>query len=472
MLAISWQYLTGSAVATQVAARTEPEWPPHPDRVFQALVASWAERGQDAGERAALAWLEQLPAPDVAVPSDDLVAAAAARKVYVPVNDKSQDPAQRTRKERRFPSMVVGAEICSLRWPGADPAEHRDALARLVSGVPYLGHSSSLVRMWLDDAPPPSSWQPADERQAPDTFLRVAAPGRLAALVRDYADGGKAWRRPTIGAWTPYVRGAAPGEARGHHAGRMIVLRRIAGSQVSPLETLTLCGALRATLNRHAPSEQIRVLVSGHEPGGAALRSPHAAYVPLPFVGSTYADGHVLGVAVVLPHGAGFEEEDGLFAALAGASDPETATVTLTLAGGRTVVFSLEERPAPPHALRAVTWSRASRVWTSVTPIVLGRQAPRRHPDRDEFARQELVRSCADIGLPEPLEVRLLASAAVTGAPTAGQFPPLPTKRGLGRRQVHAWLRFAVPVGGPVLLGAGRYRGYGLLRPMSEGGDA
>jgi CRISPR-associated protein Csb2 len=37
------------------------------------------------------------------------------------------------------------------------------------------------------------------------------------------------------------------------------------------------------------------------------------------------------------------------------------------------------------------------------------------------------------------------------------------------RPQVHAWLRFDQPVTGPVMLGAGRYRGYGLGKPLDRG---
>jgi len=41
---------------------------------------------------------------------------------------------------------------------------------------------------------------------------------------------------------------------------------------------------------------------------------------------------------------------------------------------------------------------------------------------------------------------------------------------GLCRYQVHVVLEFAEPVGGPLLIGRGRYRGYGLCRPLREGG--
>jgi CRISPR-associated protein Csb2 len=43
----------------------------------------------------------------------------------------------------------------------------------------------------------------------------------------------------------------------------------------------------------------------------------------------------------------------------------------------------------------------------------------------------------------------------------------MPVKHGqTSRQQVHAWLRFGQPVEGPLLLGTGRYRGYGVCRTL------
>jgi CRISPR-associated protein Csb2 len=49
--------------------------------------------------------------------------------------------------------------------------------------------------------------------------------------------------------------------------------------------------------------------------------------------------------------------------------------------------------------------------------------------------------------------------------PGQGGFPQLRK----GKFQVHAQIDFADPVAGPLLLGAGRFRGYGLLRPWKGG---
>lgn len=84
MIAIDVELMTGRYVATSFHDRAEPEWPPHPARLFSALVATAAEHdGLVDGARQALRWLERQGAPRV------LASDASPRAVlttYVPVN--------------------------------------------------------------------------------------------------------------------------------------------------------------------------------------------------------------------------------------------------------------------------------------------------------------------------------------------------------------------------------------------------
>lgn len=83
-MAIEVELLTGRYVATSFNDRREPEWPPHPARLFSALVATASEHEDLAdGGRLALKWLEQQGAPHV------LASDAEPRVVvttYVPEN--------------------------------------------------------------------------------------------------------------------------------------------------------------------------------------------------------------------------------------------------------------------------------------------------------------------------------------------------------------------------------------------------
>lgn len=86
MLSIQVELLTGRYVATAHDDRRSAEWPPHPARLFSALVAAHYEATSTSpAEREALLWLEAQPAPSLRV-----VGGAGRRDihdVFVPVND-------------------------------------------------------------------------------------------------------------------------------------------------------------------------------------------------------------------------------------------------------------------------------------------------------------------------------------------------------------------------------------------------
>jgi CRISPR-associated protein Csb2 len=74
---------------------------------------------------------------------------------------------------------------------------------------------------------------------------------------------------------------------------------------------------------------------------------------------------------------------------------------------------------------------------------------------------------CRRARIPEPCEVIVTPVSAHFGAPPAEAFPRL-RNDGNERCHCHAILIFTEPVRGPILLGAGRYCGYGLCRPMLD----
>ena len=87
MLSFGVELLMRRAVITRWDNRAETEWPPHPDRLFMALVAAWGDTGEDPAHRKALEWLEGLSAPALAVPLE--VSERTPFTCYVPVNDDS-----------------------------------------------------------------------------------------------------------------------------------------------------------------------------------------------------------------------------------------------------------------------------------------------------------------------------------------------------------------------------------------------
>lgn len=483
MLAAEVRYLTGRVVSADVTAGNQKdavEWPPHPARFQMALVAAWGDGGEDGAEREAVEWLESLEPPLIvcgeATPrvggSGDSMLSGQPVTTYVPVNDpfgtgtrlRGGDPVEdRTRKERAFPSASVWPEVVRFLWPTARlTPERRAALDALARRTSCLGHSSSLVGVrWLDHASDHATWRPGVEHADEVRALRVPYPGRLSELVARHAEG----RRPAGGRVVRYGRqpdavDRADEPARGVF-GELVVLRRVEGDRLSARAAHGVAATLRAALMAHGPQPTPSWL-GGHEPGerSGPASTPHVGFVALPDVGHPHAGGHLLGCAILLPR-----------ALDAG----QRRQALVTLGHIEELVFRDGRRwrvePVGPDAalagLQRSTWTRSSRTWGSVTPVVLDRYPE--EPFGDEAAAI-VRRACVFAGLPEPDGVELGPVSWVAGAPPARDFAPMPGKPGRPARwHLHVRLRFDQLVAGPMAIGAGRYQGFGLCRPLAEG---
>src|ERR1043166_2388330 len=91
MFAIRIDLLTERYAATAYNDRERVEWPPHPARLFSALVATWAEgqlgTAEGDAELVALQWLQTQPAPRILASSVARTAERTAAVAFVPVND-------------------------------------------------------------------------------------------------------------------------------------------------------------------------------------------------------------------------------------------------------------------------------------------------------------------------------------------------------------------------------------------------
>jgi CRISPR-associated protein Csb2 len=149
------------------------------------------------------------------------------------------------------------------------------------------------------------------------------------------------------------------------------------------------------------------------------------------------------------------------------------------VAGDRswTLKLTAESSLRPRQALQPKRWTRASDQWASVTPLILDRH-PKPHFNKDpekwrESCREIIKAACVNLGLPEPISIEPSPYSPLAGVPAAPAFPaPSPRPGRPPRFHVHATLTFAELVHGPLLLGAGRFRGYGLFLPLSPADDA
>lgn len=521
MFAFGIRYLNGFVAASEPDARERVEWPPHPGRVFMALAAAHFQTGADPAERQALLWLEGLrEAPAIRAPE---ASRRAVVTTYVPVNDRAGDksrppkaqlqsaPLARDRQARTFARAWLEADTVYLVWPGGEPpAEVRTALEGLCGKVTRLGHSSSLVQMWLasDGEVGDPTWVPDDARAM--MHLRVAGTGTLEHLERRYGqarleeyaelqlaaeeegigsagtaarrrlrqvfpDGAPTPLRPTLSEYQGYARPApeepqaAPSCTVFSQHPIVLTLDREDGPyrHLDLLCVLAVARRWREALVSQSNDlpERVRQVVSGHARDGAPLQEAHLAFLPLAFVGHRHADGRLLGMGLALPASIALDGRRGVMRALARVR---------TLALGRLGSWRVEGVGAanPPWNLRPDVWTGANRgatSWSTVTPIAFDRHP--RSRDRASYGQEVeemIAESCRRIGLPEPYVVRVTPISGHLGVPPSHAFPRLLRKDGSQRRHTHAIVAFDRPVRGPILLGAGRYLGYGFCRPLES----
>ncbi len=546
MLALGIEFLTGRYVATAYNDRRRAEWPPHPARIFSALIATHFEDPErDPRERDALLWLERQSPPeihgtearardvvDVFVPVNDATVVGdvwaelddveeARAAVVVAFGEKSESkarkalekaearlaakvaraiapvagklpaetlklgasllPDQRGKQARTFPSVVPDEPRVTLVWPKADVSDElRAALDRLAARVARLGHSSSLVsmRVLADDQVVAQPFRVPDPDG--DEVLRGVEPGQLDRLCADFTHHQGS---------TPRVMPAAVHLYRTHRPARAdlassifgddwIVFATDPGTLFPVSRTVEIARAVRGALQRHSPEQPPPEIISGHQPAGPPSTRAHLAIVPLPFVGGPHADGHLRGIALILPRAATATERQAVMRAVGAwerskrdGRDDASPTSLITLGGG--IALRVDRQTTPTlKTLQASRWCRPSRQWATVTPIALDR-----HPgdlrERDGLAQAKaiaaaadsIVEACIRIGLPAP-RVEIHPAAPVAGASKVRDFPAYPPVQGRTRRALtHAVLAFDEPVVGPIVLGAGRYQGLGLLYP-------
>ena len=466
MFALRVTYLTGrvySAVFDDGDVKAAPEWPPHPSRLFSALVAAWGEGGAEEELQPALEWLENQGAPTIYGGN------CTVRKLveaFVPVNDSRTLPEDRPRKPRAFPSASLSHPDVYFVWDTEPPSDMLSSLDRILRRTCSLGHSTSLIAIEIADRVPPeqlTAWAP---EAATGTRMRIPYPGRFQELVGRYErfekDPNKV-HRPSLGRTTLY--GSTPKTETAAPQGvfnRMIILRRDDGPRCSLPSALSLLAALRGALLVLAP-QPVPEFLSGHATQSTAeqpVRSerPHVAVVPLPFVGDRRATGDLLGVAVLLPKTLTQEELTVCWRVVSRVEE-------LQMPWGKWKV-SVTDAEEQRRALQPETWVERHTAWSTVTPFVFDRYPRDPYgPEAEQVVRDAFLR----VGLPEPCDLDLHHNPWLLGVPKASSFPPAPARPGKPRRyHCHVLARFDVPILGPVIAGAGRYYGYGFFRPLLD----
>ena len=454
MIEISVRFLGGEFVARTPGGTSE--WPPHPARLLYALIAAWYDGGCRKEEGDTLRWLERQEAPSIVATRD---APVETYEAWVPMNSVPKNSVPNwNKKGGKRPTIPKAPQLRSSRFVGDTPvtfvwdvdipSHHERALRDLCRRCTRLGSAESLVAMTVGERTDlhGSAWRPT----ASGTMLRVAVSGIVDAIVESETliPG-----RVLPCDWRAYRW------SNSRRPSRMITVGLVQGN--CPVEHAPLLAdQLRRELISVADAEglPLRPILHGLEEDGSPLRRSHLHFCPLPHVGFRHSTGTVLGTSFIVP-----PDTD----------DPDRAYVErvvatwfahgakLILGGGRSLTFG------PGDSRRTLAddrWCRAARVWQTVIPMELPRHVSKRRVwNRDDWSRvsKAIALACSQSGLPTPLEIEASKVPLATGSPNTRLV------RGPHRRPiVHARVLFPCLVEGPIVVGAGRHLGYGLMEPM------
>ena len=478
----------------------EPEWPPSPLRLMQALVAANADQLVEEGGQldAALTWLERQPPPLIIAPgyetgaayclsvpnnAMDLVAKAWVRGNYFGTGDAS--PAtHRTMKNVRPIHLTNGDTVHYLWSLENGESAAIPALARAAERLVALGWGIDLVVGMADRLTPGRLRALAGQRWQPlsgttPVTLRTPKPGTLEALRRRHdafvhrlgADGFVpvppltqfdvvGYRRPTDPVNRPYA---------------VFELRHDDGSFCAypQRQLIHIAGMVRhlaIALMRHDPPRAIHDAASwveqyvrgAQDTAEKQAGMPHRqfSYLPLPSIGHRQTNPSIRRVMIAAPRG-----DDALLEHLA-----------RRLAGQQLVPEKGDEfgDAGPPTLVRvfrdgvASYYTRPAALWASVTPVILPG-----HDDHRPAKRRRLIESAlAQSGIEQPCDFEWSAISRWQKSLSAHKYDRFKKSTGyirpdhlLSQTAVHLVLRFGegLRIAGPLVIGAGRHCGLGVL---------
>ena len=218
----------------------------------------------------------------------------------------------------------------------------------------------------------------------------------------------------------------------------------VSGRRVSTLTALFK----KAVLSHHQQLHgEPPAMLHGHGLGGTGYEI--ARYLALPDVGYPRSRGRIHGLALWLPPRCG---------PVVRRMTRDAAVRIPRLTGhGVDVAVAPRDGEESPVAALPSRWLRSSHRWATAVPAI--------HERRRPLDLAELARWCQHAGLPEPVAFRSVRTPLVPGAlDLAPVEVNRPGRTGLPYSHVELLFDQAIP--GPVVIGSGRQRGFGLCVPL------
>lgn len=476
----------------------EPEWPPSPLRLMQAIVAANArDIGANGELNNALTWLEGQDPPLVVAPCGeeatpyhlsvpnnamDIVGRAWLKGKYFG-SDDANPATHRTMKTFRPVRMLDGGTVHYLWKLGGSPPDAVAPVEPLIKAarrIVTLGWGIDLVVGDADCISSEELGSLSGERWLPTTSMNVAAlrtpvRGTLVALRERHESFLHRIGKMGFAPVTPLTRFEVCGYRRSAdpitHPWAVFELRHDDGSFCRyPQRKLThIAGMVRhlaKELMAQSPPQNIHEnwveqYVLGHR-NEDAEEHRQFSYLPLPSIGHEHADQSVRRVMISVPAG-----DDAWLEHLA------------RLLAGRQLKpqkgdeFGEREAPTLIRVYRdrvARRYTGAANRWASVTPVILPG-----HDDGKPVKRRRLIEAAlAQSGVDQPCSFDWSAFSTFRNSLSAHKYDRnkranyyLPSYL-RSRSAIHLTLTFkdALHVSGPLAIGAGRHCGFGLMAAM------
>ena len=467
MLVISVEFLFGTFRGdpdgtSNTGRLTKGEWPPAPSRLFAALVAADGTgqrcRMTDGSE---LLWLEQLPAPriyaDPLIFNQPLCPRYVVKQAAGLAKSTHQEYVARSGTLFR-PGVRVSLHNPSVvyRWDVQVPVSVLTALRQRAARIGYLGTADSPARLRAETQMPRSSPKQTFEPDSlGDLALGTPQPGDvhiLDQLHEQWRERGASVTRSQFPALRHEALYRSPDAVSAPQSGNVVAWLRL-GTAASGRRI----AALTALFKQALLSQHQRIygdppaVLHGH--GFTEHGYEIARYLALPDVGYQHSRGRIHGLALWMP-----PESDN--AVRQRARDAAFSIRRLTGQGVNIAVAPREDE-ARPMATNPKRWEARSTRWTTAIPAI--------HERHCKLDLPELSLWCRHAGLPEPIAFRSgrapFVKGAVDLAPVEVNRPGKP-----GHPYSHLELQFAEAVSGPVVIGKGRQRGFGLCAPLADTG--
>ena len=421
-LAIQFEFLVKPKLSSPFSPEWG-EWPPAPDRVFQALVATAAETNQDMNVLTALEF-----------PPEILASSASCEKAplrYVPENFRRSN-AYHQGASRYLPTVHPQNPVVTYFWNNIAHNNYEKIVA-IAENITHLGRASSLVhvRAVSADGLAPNWFPDPNGNDA----LRAPTKGRLSLLQEAFNHHLRSPQASVISYSNSDIKYS------NERWKELMVLRPSNG--INGRFATRWAERIRSSIMSYM-DPNILSIVSGHNSDGS-INHRHVAWAAIPNIGHKYSNGSILGLGCWLPHNITDEECGELWSAL----------TQITATDGECLDYDDNDL----KSLRIKTWSRPSKCWATVTPIALDRWPKKNHP-----AEKIIADSIQRLGLPNPKSITCSSFSEFQGAIDTTRYET----RKRNRQLVHARIEWDEHIGGPLLIGAERYFGGGLCRPIIE----